>query len=452
MTAPASTRANKGAGVRLVQAAALVVVLGVLLLATQVAPETRSVVGTMAGLGVLLLAGTLTSELAEVVGLPHLSGYLLAGVVVGPHVLRLVDVDTVARLQPVNTFTLALIALAGGAELRIAMLRRTWRSLMLATLSQATIVLLLSGGVFFALASMTPFNGLELGALFGVAVLWGIVAVSRSPAALLGVFSQLRPSGPLTDFSLAFVMLSDVVVIVMATLAITLVRPLLDAGAALSASSLYHLAHELLGSVSLGVTLGLVLAAYLRLVGRNLLLVLLVVGVGLSELLRYIQFDAMLSFLVAGFVVENGSSQGEKLLGGIERTGAIVFVIFFGLAGAQLDIPILVELWPVAFGLCSVRAIATWLAARAGSRLAGDPPPIRTWGFSGLIAQSGLTLGLSLVIVRSFPALKDAFHSLVIASCAINTLVGPIVLKLGLDRTGESRAGEDQETAPTSAA
>lgn len=444
--------AAKGAGVRVVQAAALVVVLGVLLLATQIAPPMAGgVVGTMAGLGVLLLAGTLTSELAELLGLPHLSGYLLAGVVVGPHVLELADLDTVSRLQPINTFTLALIALAGGAELRIATLRRTMRSLLWATGAQSAIVFLVSGVAFFALARLTPFSTYEIGALIGVAALWGIISVSRSPAALLGVFSQLRPSGPLTEFSLAFVMLSDVIVIVMATLAITLVRPLLDPGAALSVSSLMDLGHELLGSVSLGVTLGLLLAAYLRIVGRNLLLVLLVVGVGLSELLRYIQFDAMLSFLVAGFVVENGSSQGHKLLVGIERTGAIVFVIFFGLAGAQLDLPILVELWPVALGLCTIRSIATWSANRVGSHFAGDPPAIKRWGFAGLVSQSGLTLGLSLVIVRSFPGLSEAFHSLVIASCAINTLVGPIILKLGLDRAGESRAADEPEAAPSSA-
>jgi Kef-type K+ transport system membrane component KefB len=429
---------KKSAATRIVQAAALVVVLGVGLAVTHLVPEARSVVGTVVGLGFLLLAGTLTAELAEMLGLPHLSGYLVAGLVAGPHLLAIIDQGTVARLSPVNTLTLALIALAGGTELRLDSLRAYAKSLVWATCWQSAIVGAVSTLAFALLARFTPFANLSPWMLFGAALLWGVVGVSRSPAALLGVFAQLRPKGPLTDFTLAFVMLSDVVVVFLMAIAIVIARPLLEPGGGLNATAIIHLGHEMLGSVALGVTLGLVLAAYLRLVGQNLLLVLMAIGFGLSELLRYIQFDALLSFLVAGFVVENFSSQGHKLLGAIERTGTVVFVIFFALAGAQLDVPILVKMWPVALGLCAFRGVATFVAARVSSAFAKDQPIIKTWGFTALISQSGLTLGLSIVIVRTFVVLGDAFHALVIASCAINTIVGPILQKIALDRARES--------------
>jgi Kef-type K+ transport system membrane component KefB len=442
----------KSTATRVVQASALVVVFGLAMAATHLVPESRSVVGTVVGLGFLLLAGTLTAELAEIFGLPHLSGYLVAGLVAGPHLLHIIDAGTVARLSPVNTLTLALIALAGGTELRLDALRSTAKSLAWATLFQSVIVLLVGAASFVALARLTPFGKLPAAALFGVACLWGVIAVSRSPAALLGVFAQLRPKGPLADFSLAFVMLSDVVVVVLMAVTLVLARPLLEPGAGLSFEALGQLGHEILGSVALGVTLGLLLAVYLRLIGHNLLLVLIGVGVGLSELLQYIQFDALLSFLVAGFVVENFSAQGHKLLSAIERTGVVVFVIFFALAGAQLDVPVLKRLWPVALGLCATRGLATALAARLASAKAGDPPAIRRWGWTGLISQSGLTLGLSIVIVRTFPAVGEAFHALVIASCAINTVVGPILQKLALDRTGESESARATGATPHPAA
>src|SRR5688572_9851757 len=114
---------------RLAQALALGAVFLIVFTATRAAPALESSMSTLSAIGFLLLAGTLMSELLETIGLPHLSGYLLAGIVGGPYVLHLVDHDTVERLSPVNTLALALIALAGGAELRVSMLREVAKSL-----------------------------------------------------------------------------------------------------------------------------------------------------------------------------------------------------------------------------------------------------------------------------------------------------------------------------------
>lgn len=432
---------RKSRSARIIQAAALTVVFGVLLLATRVAPE-GSVVGPLAALGFLLLAGTLTSELIELVGLPQLTGFILAGVVSGPYVLHLIDKGTLERVAPANTLALALIALAGGLELKLETLRTVWRSIAWHNGLQSVVGLASSTAAFVFVAPYTPFAGNDLAQLVAIGLLWAVVSISRSPAALLGILAQTRAKGPLATHSLAFVMSSDVVVILISAITVALVRPVLEPGAELSLAGLGVLGHELVGSAALGVTLGLVLAAYLRLVGGNLLLVLLAVGVGLSELLRYIQFDALLAFLVAGFVVENFSSQGEKLLHAIESTGSVVFVVFFALAGANLDLFTLADLWPVALSLSVLRVVATIGAARVSSRIAQDPPAIRTWGWSSMISQAGLSLGLAALLVRAFPALGEPFRALVIASSALNTVFGPILFKLALDKSGESRRSE----------
>lgn len=432
----ASPRKSRSA--RIIQAAALTVVFGVLLLATRVAPE-GSVVGPLAALGFLLLAGTLTSELIELAGLPQLTGFILAGVVSGPYVLHLIDKPTLERVAPANALALALIALAGGLELKLETLKQVWRSIAWANGLQAALGLVTSTLGFMAIARYTPFAEHELGSLFAVALLWAVVAITRSPAALLGILSQTRAKGPLATYSLAFVMSSDVVVILLSAIAVALVRPLLEPGAEMSLADLGVLGHELIGSAALGVTLGLVLSAYLRLIGGNLLLVLIALGVGLSELLRYIQFDALLAFLVAGFVVSNFSSQGEKLLHGIESAGSVVFVVFFALAGAKLDLVTLAKLWPVALSLCALRFATTLGAAKLTSTLAKDEPVIRRWGWSSMISQAGLSLGLATLLVRTFPALGEPFRALAIAAIAINEIFGPVLFKLALDRSGESR-------------
>ena len=90
-----STSGPKGVGTRLVQALALLAVFALLYGATRVVREFQGATELVGALGFLLLAGILLSELCELFGLPHLSGYLLAGIVAGPHLLHLVHHHTV---------------------------------------------------------------------------------------------------------------------------------------------------------------------------------------------------------------------------------------------------------------------------------------------------------------------------------------------------------------------
>ncbi len=435
---------NKGFGTRLVQALALVVTFGLLYVATKLTPQLEGQLGTVAGIGFLLLAGTLLSELLETVGLPHLSGYLLAGIIGGPEVLKLVDHHTVDSLAPVNTLAIALIALAGGAELRVATMRSVAKSLSYAMLVQTVMVLVVMTATMFALAPFIPFlSVLDTAPLFGVALLWGVVAVTRSPSACMGILAQTRAKGPIATFSLAFIMSSDIVVVVLTAVGMMVARPLITGAGGFSLHDLEKLGHELLGSIAFGTTLGLALAAYLKLMGqRGLLLVLVAVGFGLSDFLRYVTLDATLAFLVAGFVVQNLTAQGPKLLHAIELTGGVVFVVFFANAGAHLNIPLLRKLWPYALTLCVMRGLVTYAAARLSSRLANDSPVVRTWGWSSLVSQAGLALGIGLTIAKAFPTIGEGFASLVIAAVAVNEMVGPVLFKLALDRSGETRREE----------
>ncbi len=287
--------------------------------------------------------------------------------IAGPHLGKLVDREAVSHLSHVNTLALALIALAGGAELRGSELARALRSLITATLVQNVAGMLALTASFVVAARFIPFaHGLGFAALCGVGLLWAVLGTSRSPSATLAILSQTRATGALASFSLAFIMLSDVVVILLLAVVLLFARPLID-GTPLSFDELGALGHEVIGSASLGITLGLLLAAYLRLVGGQLLLVLIAIGFGLTEGLSYLRFDPLLTFLIAGFVVQNMSSQGDKLLHSIERTGSVVYVVFFATAGTDLDVPLLRALWPVALGLAAARGVVTWGAHRLGS-------------------------------------------------------------------------------------
>lgn len=434
---------GKGAAARAGQALALVAIFALLYVATHLTPAFHGTAGAVAAIGFLLLAGTLASELLDAIGVPHLTGYLLAGIVAGPHALKLIDHESVERLSSVNTLALALIAMAGGAELDLESVKKGLRSLAWSTVVQTGVLAVGMVAVFMAASPLVPFaRGLSLTALFAVALLWSVLAMSRSPSATLGILAQTRAQGPLARWSLTFVMSSDVVVVVLLASALTVARPLIEPGASLSAKAFETLGHEIVGSVSLGTTLGLVLAVYLRLVGKGLPIVFVALGFGFTEVLRYLHFDPLLTFLVAGFVVQNLSKQGKTFLHAIERMGGVVYVIFFASAGAHLDLPLLGRMWPVALLLCSARAGLTWGGTRLSARLAKDGPAVTKWSFAGLVSQAGLTLGLGATIEREFPVFGAGFRALVLATVALNEMVGPIIFKLAIDRAGESRPAE----------
>lgn len=442
--------APKGPLTHLTHALVLLLLFALLYAVTRAVPENRGPAGTIASIGFLLLAGTLASELTEPLGLPHLSGYIAAGVIAGPHVFKLVDRHAVHELSPVNALALALIALAGGAELRLEIVRKGLKSLAWHSLVQVLLVFVTMSAVFFAARRLVPFAAeLSVSAAIGVAALWGVIAITRSPAAVLGILSQTRATGPLAMHTLAFVMTSDLIVTITLAIVITAVRPLMDPSATMSMHELQVLGREIVGSIAIGTTLGLALSAYMRLIGRQLILVFVALGFGATEMLRYLRFEPLLVFMVAGFVVMNLSKQGDKLLHAIEDAASVVFVLFFAVAGAELDLPLLKQMWPVALLFGASRALFTWIAAKIGSRLADDPPVLARWSWSGLVSQAGLALGVGILIARAFPSFGGGFRALVVACVALNELLGPILFKRALDRVGETEAPPSRGSLPS---
>ncbi len=425
---------------RILDSLGLSVVFVTLWFAAHFARERAGDAALVATLGFLLLAGTLMSELVEIVGVPHLTGYLAAGMLAGPLTLHLIDHATVERLTPVNTLALSLIALAGGAELRIETLRRGVKTLIAAAISQTVLGLALVGLVFFLAAPFIGFTrDLPTKEVIAAAAMWGVLAIARSPSAALGVIQQTHASGKLAQYTVAFVMASDVIVVVVLAAGITLVRPLIDPTLAFSFAAFSTLGHELVGSVALGTTLGVVLVVYLRLIGRQLLVVLVGLGFGATEILSYLHYDALLTFMVAGFVVQNLSKQGEKLLHGIDQAGSVVYVVFFASAGAHFNVPLLRALWPFALLLAGSRVLVTIFAAKLASRVAKDDPVLRKWSWSPLVSQAGFAIGISQIASREF-TFGRSFADLAIATVAMNEVIGPIIFKVALDRAKETRA------------
>ena len=230
----------------------------------------------------------------------------------------------------------------------------------------------------------------------------------------------------------------DLVVLVLFALARNVCGVLTEPGATFSIGVLREVGIGLVGSFACGTTLGLLVALYLRTVGRELLLFLVVVGYGASEFTAYFHFEAMLLFIIAGFVVANVTTQGERLLDAVAAGGRVVYVIFFALAGAHLDLEMLAQLWPVALALCATRAISTVVAAKVGARWANDVQVIRRYGWLPLVSQAGVTIGMAVTIANEFPGFGEKLASILIAVVGVNETIGPVLFKYAIDHAGET--------------
>lgn len=404
---------------------------------------------TLIALGLLIFGGYLTAMVGEAAGFPHVTGYLVAGLVLGPHALKLVSTPIIAQLRPTSSVALGLIALTAGAELDFGILRSGFRSIASAVAARFAIVPLVTGLALIALAPYVPFlRALTLREQAAAALLWGVISLSCSASTTLSVISELRPTGPLTRHVLSVVIAVNLLTLVVFSVAQRSALTVLDPSASQDLGALREVASTFVGSIACGTSLGLIIAAWFKLVNRQLLLFVLAVTFAGMSLSTYFHFEQLLLFVTAGFVVANATQQGAMLLDIVGSGGQIVFVLFFALAGAEVDLSLVARLWPLALTLWLVRGGATVLTSRLGARLARDPAVVRNYGGLSLLPQAGTTITLAGAVSETFPALGQGFASLAIAVVVLNELFGPLLFKWALDRSGETAASGPRQKPP----
>jgi Kef-type K+ transport system membrane component KefB len=420
------------------RSAALLLVLAVAWLITSWAPPAGLTVrGTGLALGFTLIAAALVGELFERVRLPRVTGYLLFGLLAGPYLGHLLTSPMARELQLVNGVAVALIAFIAGVELNLSRLRP--RLAAVVRFGGVTIALMWVGlfAVFLAAWPWLPIvpdaTGYQRVAL---AALLSTITVSFSPTVTIAVIAESRARGPLSELALSLVVLGDLALILIFTFTSELVRQALGGGVASGLIS--GLAWEILGSLAFGAIVGAGFAFYLRYVGRELTLVLLVVCVLLSEVANAFDFESLLAALAAGLVVENlAAVEGDALKNAVERGALPVLVIFFAAAGANLQLDALAEVGLMAVAVSLVRLAFIRVSTTIGRRAAGLDTQDAGLAWMALISQAGVTLGLTMLVAREFPGWGSRLATFSVALVALHEMAGPILFRTALARAGE---------------
>jgi len=405
----------------------------------------------------LLLVAVLASDrigrAASRFRLPLITGFLLAGVLTGPYVLSILSADQVIRLRFVDEIALAFIAFAAGAELQYRELRHQLKRIWWITLGVVTASYLLVVPIFVFLGDVAPFLS-ELGtqSRLAVGLIAGAVLVSRSPSSLMALIAELRARGPFTRMLIGITVALDVVVIVLFAISSSVADVLLR-DSDFELGFIFIVVGELLIAGLVGCAVAAIVHAVLRF-GRHPTvqsLLLLTTGFGVYWMSHWVRdashtrgpfevfLEPLLICMVGGFLVGNFSAYRSDFQRVLKLAGAPVFLAFFTLAGASLDLSALRLAWRMALLLFFVRLFAIFMGSFFGGLVAGAPRRIRRMTWLGMVTQAGIGLGLSKEVAVSFPEWGGAFATTIIAVIVANQMVGPPVEKWLLRHLGEAR-------------
>lgn len=412
--------------------------LGVMLIVRSLKQVGTASAATLAGIGFVMLAAYAVAELGKSLSLPQVTGYILAGVVLGPSVGGIISGEVVGEMRMFNTLALGLIATSAGLELDVRQLFRLGKTLLLTTLIKVVVGVSVVAGTLLLIEGALGSLGLGSQAqLTTLALVMGVLSIGTSPSISLAVLSETRAKGRLSDLVLGAAVFKDLVVVVGLAVAIAVGRVLLQPEASLDARILSNVALELGGSFLAGSVVGLIFILYVRFVGAEMLLFVAAMILVVAELCRAFHLELLLVFIAAGFVVRNLSEFEHQLMQPLQLVALPVFVVFFANAGASVDLQTTWKILPLALALCAVRAATYFLASRLGGKWAGESRVIQKQAWLAYLPQAGVTLGLVGLASLQLPELSTPITNTGMAVVALNLLIGPITLRRALSVAGE---------------
>lgn len=402
-------------------------------------------------LGFVLLASYLSSRILKNFKLPLISACIFTGILAGPYVCSFLTLNMVKQLRLVDDLALSFIALTAGGELSLRSLRSQKKALLLNILLLTVIVFLL---VFLFIVSMKSHFSFtkDLSALqvMVMAIILGIIAVARSPSSAIAIISESKAKGLFTDTVLGVTIVMDVLIIILFTIALSVSEMIVLGSSVIPIQEFLALFAEIILAIGIGLAIGKGIALYIKRVGHDLPLFLLFLSFAVAKaslwfshfmeghFLVSLHLEPLLMCMSAGFFVRNYSKEGKAFMDNLDRLSLPIYVLFFSLAGAALDLSALVLCWPIALSLVFIRILGIFLATFSAERFSGHPPQFSRYAWMAYITQAGVAIGLAQLTARQFPEIGGFLITIVLAVISINQVVGPITFKIALNLVKET--------------
>lgn len=386
-------------------------------------------------LAVILLSGFLVTRLTKLLKLPNVSGYIIAGILIGPHLLNLVPQSILDGMGFVSDIALAFIAFGIGRFFKKETLKETGGSVILITISEA----LLAG----ILVTVTMYFVFRLD--FALALLLGAIATATAPASTLMTINQYHARGKFVSVLLQVVALDDVVCLLVFSVAAAVVNASRDGSVSIS-DVLLPIAYNI-GAMILGVIFAWILS---RLLGPkrstdNRLILAIAMLLGLSGLCSIFDISPLLSCMIFGAVYMN-KTKDDELYRQINHFTPPVMSVFFVMSGMNLDVGALSAFGIVGVVYFLVRIIGKYIGTYLGCLAVKSEKTVRNYLGIALIPQAGVAIGLAYLAERILPEdIGNLLMTIVLASSVLYELIGPVSAKFALIRSGAIRKRTDKE-------
>ncbi len=394
-------------------------------------------------LGCSILLALIISRGATVFKTPLIVGYIIAGALLGPDLLGLISQKQIASLDIVNLVVLSLIGFGIGGELRFNELKKLGRSIILIVVFEALGAFLLVG-----ISSALILKSIPMGLIFGS------LAAATAPAGTVEVIKQYKAKGEFTTTLYAVMGLDDIIALLLFTISLPLSIILLTGAKAGGDVSIFHALGqaglEILLSVGVGVIVGFLLIPIAKLIHDRVNLLLLSLGIilincGISE---YFHLSPILLNMTMGIVIVNKSSLiSRKIFHTLGNWTPPMYVWFFVLIGTRLNLALITK-YSFLIGIYIIaRSFGKWSGTFIGSTISKAPKKIKNFLGLALMSQAGVAVGLALAASKALEQYN--FHmqaiqviSVITATTFIVMVVGPIMAKLALFKSGETNVSD----------
>ena len=396
----------------------------------------------LVALSLAIAAGMAMSRVAKLVHLPNVTAYLVAGLLFGPSVLGLISRDQVAEMSIITTVALGFIAFSIGAEFKLSYLKQIGSKPISITFFQGMMAAVLVDAVLILLGFDLP-----------LALTLGAIATATAPAATLMVVQQYRAKGPVSGILLPVVAMDDALGLMIFSISTAVATSLANGQAVTVSSMLLKPLLEIVGSLALGFGLGLLMVLVTRFFhskGNRLSLTIMAVfaGVGLCEMWG---LSSLLVCMMIGATLVNLSPQADQYMSQTDQFTPPLFLLFFVISGADLDLSILPSVGLLGVAYLIARSFGKWFGAWLGSTCVHAEPNVRKYLGFALLPQAGVAIGMAQLSMTLLPQYGSRINAVVLAATLVYELVGPVITKIALTRAGEIEP-EKKHTRPAKSA
>lgn len=387
--------------------------------------QFNSVAVTLISLSAMFTAGFILTRLTKMLSLPNVTGYIIAGIIVGPYFLNIITQELAGEMSFIGDIALSFIAFDVGKFLTKKVFKKTGYQIILITLFESLIP-----GIMITLTMNYVFH---LGWKFSL--LLGAIATATAPASTIMTINQYKASGNFVNSLIQIVALDDVVSLLVFSIITVFFN--VDGNTNSIIAAAIPILYNIL-ALAIGFLCGILLSKLLteKRSYENRLILTITILLGISGLCSIFNISPLLACMLFGSTYIS-ITDDEELYTQMNGFTPPILALFFILSGAKLDINSLSTLGLIGVIYFIIRIVGKYIGAFLGCEFVKTEKNIRNYLGVALIPQAGVSIGLAFLAQRILPVeIGNMLLSIILSSSVLYELIGPISAKYALIKSG----------------